>query len=204
MPRTARLLRSITAVAAALLLAACAKEDLTRPPPPIGDFALGYTIIVAENAKQAGPSRQATPEEWQAVLKEEIDKRVGRYDGEKLYHLGIAVDAYALAIPGVPLVVNPKSVLVVSANVWDDTAQRKINAVPKQITVFEKSSPRTFIGSGLTQSGDTQMRNLSASAARAIQAWLVENKAWFTPEAVAARAAAAGPPETVSAPEPAN
>lgn len=202
MPRPVR--TALAVLAASLFLSACAKEDLTQAPPPIGDFDLGYTIIVAKKAQQAGPSRSATAEEWEAVLKDEIEKRVGRYDGEKLYHLGINVDAYALAIPGIPTVFSPKSVLVVSANVWDDSAQRKINAVPKQLTVFEGRSPETFIGSGLTQNREQQMQNLAAAAARAIQKWLVENKAWFSPEAVAARAAETTPRETVAAPEAAN
>jgi hypothetical protein len=38
------------------------------------------------------------------------------------------------------------------------------------------------------------MATLSANAARQINDWLVENKAWFTPEAVAARATL--PPES--------
>ncbi len=189
LPRFARLALALCAVA---LFAACAKEDLSEAPPPIGDFQLGYTIIVAKNAQQTGPSRRASEEEWQAILKTEIEKRIGRYDGEKLYHLGINVDAYAIAIPGVPLVLKPKSVLAVKANVWDDSAQRRINAEPKQITVFEGRSPETFIGSGIMQTREEQMQNLAEQAAIAIARWLVENKAWFSPEAVAARAAAPG------------
>lgn len=185
------IVRRLIAVAAMVSLAACAKEDLSKPPEPIGDFQLGYTIIVAKNAKKVGPSREATEEEWQTILQEEIVKRVGRYDGEKLYHLGINVDGYALALPGVPIVLNPRSILVVSANVWDDSAQKKINLEPEQITVFEGTSEKTFVGSGLTQSKEDQMRNLSANAARQIARWLVENKVWFSPEAVAGRAAQA-------------
>jgi hypothetical protein len=188
------------AVIAALALSACAAEDLTKPPTPLGDFDLGFNIVVAKNAQQVGPSRQVTAAEWEAALKAEIEKRTGRYDGNKLYHLGVAVDAYALAYPGIPIVLKPKSVLSVTVNVWDDTAQRKINAEPKVITVFEPFSGETFIGSGLTQTKEQQMVNLSANAARKINAWLVENKAWFTPEAVAARALL---PKVSGAPKPA-
>ena len=183
--------RRLIALAALVTLAACAREDLSKPPEPIGDFRLGYTIIVAKNAKKIGPSREATEEEWKTTLQEEIVKRVGRYDGEKLYHLGINIDGYALALPGVPVVLNPRSILGVSANVWDDSAQRKINLEPEQITVFEGTSEKTILGSGLTQTKEDQMRNLSANAAREIARWLVENKAWFSPEAVAGRAAQA-------------
>ncbi len=183
------------ALLAILALAGCAAEDLSKPPPPIGDFQMGYNIAVARNPQQIGPSRQATQAEWESVMKAEIAKRIGRYNGDKLYHIAVNIDAYALAYPGIPIVLKPKSVLVVSANVWDDTAQRRINAEPKQITVFEPFSPETVIGSGLTQTKEKQMQNLAANAARKINAWLVENKAWFTPEAVAARAAMPVAPE---------
>lgn len=185
-------MRNILAwVAVATMITACAGNDLNQPPKEFGDFALGYNIVVAKNAKPVGPSRQATAEEWETVLKEAIAARLGRYAGEKLYHIGVGVDAYALAVPGVPLVLSPKSVLVVTVNVWDDTAGRKINAEPKQFTVFEQLSGSTVVGSGLTQSREQQMANLAANAARLINEWLVENEAWFTPEAVGARAALA-------------
>lgn len=192
-------------IAAALLLTACASNDLSQPPKAFGDFALGYNIVVARNAKPVGPSRKATAEEWETALKGAIGAQLGRYEGEKLYHLGVGVDAYALAIPGIPLVLSPKSVLVITVNVWDDTAGRKINAEPKQFTVFEQLSGETLVGSGLTQSKEEQMANLSANAARLINKWLVENEAWFTPEAVAARAAlAAVAPAASDAPAAAN
>jgi hypothetical protein len=180
-------LRSILALATCFVIASCAREDLSKPPPPVGDFRLAYNIVVADNVEPVGPSRQATADEWEIVLKDEIQKRVGRYEGEKLYHLGISVDAYALALPGIPLVFKPRSILSIRTNVWDDTAQRRINAEPKRITVFEPFSANTFIGSGITQNRDAQMRNLAAKAAREINEWLVENKAWFTAEAVEAR-----------------
>lgn len=182
-----RFLARLAAVAALVLVAACAQEDLTAPPPDIGDFRLGYNIVVAKNAQPVGPSRQATPEEWEAVLKEEVGKRLGRYEGEKLYHIGIGVDAYALAIPGIPLVLKPKSVLAITVSIWDDAAGVKVNSEPKKFTVFERGSEKTFIGSGLTQTKEEQMTNLSANAARQIMKWIEENKAWFTPEAVEAR-----------------
>ena len=164
-----------------------AAEDLTAPPDPLGDFRLGYNIVVAKNAQPVGPSRQATPAEWEAVLKDEIGKRTGRYQGEKLYHLGVGVDAYALAYPGIPLVLNPKSILHVTVNVWDDTAGRKINAEPKTFTVFEPFSAETMVGTGLTRSKEQQMAALAGNAARQINDWLVQNKAWFSPEALAAQ-----------------
>ncbi len=195
-----RLVRLI-AVLATALLAACAADDLSQPPEDFGDFALGYNIVVAKNAKPVGPSRKATAEEWETALKKAVGERFTRYQGDKLYHIGIGVDAYALAVPGVPVVLSPKSVLALTVNVWDDTAQRRVNGEPKQFTVFEGLTGDTVVGSGLTRTREEQMATLSVNAARQINGWLVENAAWFTPEAVAARAKL--PPETAVAPAPA-
>lgn len=181
-------LARLVAVLALSLLAACAAEDPNAPPEDFGDFALGYNVVVAKNAQAVGPSRKATAEEWEGALKSAIGERLARYQGEKLYHIGVGVDAYALAVPGVPVVLSPKSVLAITVNVWDDAARRAVNAAPKQFTVFEGLTGDTVVGSGLTKTREEQMATLSTNAARQINAWLVENKAWFTPEAVAARA----------------
>ena len=180
---------------ALLLLAACASKDgLDEPPPPLGDFRLGFNVVVGKTASLIPPSRSATAEEWEAVLGEEIDKRFRRYEGERLYHFGVSVDAYALAIPGVPVVVKPRSVLVFTVTVWDDATQQKLNVEPQQMTVLESTgflTGKSIIGSGLTQSKEEQMRNLSYAASRAIQRWLVQNEAWFD-----------GDPETQPPPPP--
>lgn len=168
-------------------LSACTPAE-QAPVAQIPDFALGYNVVVARNAQPVGPSRTATPEEWEAALKKEIDARFARQEGAKLYHIGVGVDAYALAVPGIPLILSPKSVLAVTVNIWDDAAGRKINSEPHQITAWERGSPETIIGSGITSTKEQQMQRLAANAALKIQEWLVRNQAWFTPEAVAARA----------------
>ncbi len=167
-------------MAAATLLAACAgPADPERPPVALGDFRMGHNIVVGSTARQVGPSRTATPEEWETVLKAEIYRRLGGYEGTGLYHLGVSVDGYALALPGIPVALNPRSTLVVSVSVWDNGTQQKLNPEPHQIIVFESVSAETVIGSGLTQSREKQMANLAANAVRQIEAWLEENSAWF-------------------------
>lgn len=182
-----------------LLLSACGGDDMSKPPKPIGDFRLGYNVVVADKAQAVGPSRKATPEEWETLIKAEVARRLGRYDGEKLYHVGVSVDAYALAVPGIPVVVSPKSVLAITVNVFDDTAGVPVNPEPQRFTVFERLSGETVVGSGLTQSREQQMQNLASNAARQIAEWLADNKAWFTPEAVAARATSAAVAKAASA-----
>lgn len=173
----------LVAPAALVALAACAATDgESGPPPDLGDFRLVHNIVVGETARQIPPSRSASAEEWKAVLTDEIGRRMGRHEGGGRYHLGVSVDAYALAIPGIPVVVKPRSALAVSVTVWDDATAAKINTVPAQLAVFEQLglSGEGIVGSGLTQDRDEQMQNLARSAAAAIEDFLVENRDWFS------------------------
>ncbi len=195
------------------VLAACSKapDPLTDDLPNMGNFQLGHTVVVTTNMQQVPPSRDATPEEWVAILTSEIDRRFRDYQGERVYHLGISIDGYALAPPGIPLVMNPRSVLVLSLNVWDDALGVKLHEEPKQILVFEGAARETMlIGSGLGRTRDQQMQVLARNAARQIQRWMVENPGWFSidPDAPPMRVASgqtggAISVETLPSPEPA-
>lgn len=183
----------LAAVLFALLgLSACARNDLAEPPVPLGPFALGLNIAVADNVQMVPISRPATPDEWEAVMIKAVDNRFGRYEGTKLYNIGISVDAYALAPPGIPVVAAPKSVLVVTANIWDDAARQKLNPEGKQITVFESLSGDTVIGTGLTRTKKQQMEALAFNAVKRVEDWLLEHPEWFdmTPEELQAAMAA--------------
>lgn len=176
-----------------LMLAACgAGAPGDEPPAEMGTFRLGHNITVADNAQLGPLSRTAEPEEWEAALTGAIDERLGGYEGEGLFHLGIGLNAYALALPGVPLVVSPKSVLVITVNIWDNATQQKLVEDGRQFTIFEGLSPETLLGSGLTQSKEVQMQNLSRNAARSIQNWILEHPEWIglAPDETAADAAA--------------
>ena len=112
-------------------------------------------------------------------MKKAVADRFGRYEGDKLYNIGISIDGYALAPPGVPLVLKPKSVLVITANIWDDAARKKLNPEGKQLTIFEHMSAETVIGSGVTQNKKKQMEILSYNAAKSVEKWLLEHPEWF-------------------------
>lgn len=174
-------IRLVTPVLALALLGACGRNDLDEPPMPLGDFALGLNIAVAENVQMVPISRPATPAEWEAAITKAVDARFGaaRYPGTKAYNIGIAVDGYALAPPGIPVVAAPKSVLVITANIWDDAAGKKLNPEGKQITVFEGLSGESVIGTGLTRTKAQQMEALSTNAARKVEDWLLEHPEWF-------------------------
>jgi hypothetical protein len=185
------------------LLLACATEDLaTEPPVPLGEFALGLNITVTTNMQKVPISRSATGAEWEAAMEKAIADRFGRYDGTRLYNFGIAIDAYALAPPGIPLVAAPKSVLAITANIWDDRIQTKLNAEGKQMIVFEGFSGESLIGTGLTRTKEEQMAALAFNAAKAVERWLLEHPEWFDidPEVAAAALAASDAPPTATLP----
>ncbi len=161
------------------LLAACAKNDLSDPPADLGDFVLGHNIVVADKVQKVPISREATPEEWEASMRKAIADRFGRYEGGRIYNIGISVDGYALAPPGIPVVAAPKSVLVITANVWDDAKRAKLNAEGKQLTIFESFDGDNVIGTGLTKTREQQMEALSFNAAKAVEKWFLENPDWF-------------------------
>ncbi len=161
-------------------LGACSlPEPANAPPADMGNFRLGYNVVLAKEPVIGPLSRTADEGSWQAAIKEAIDKRFGGYEGDKLYHLGINVEAYVLARAGIPLIISPKSALIINVTVWDDAAGKKLNEKPKQLTVLESLSDKTVIGSGLTQSKEQQQLNLATNAARAVQEWLLKNPQWF-------------------------
>jgi hypothetical protein len=173
------MLRTLLAVLLGVsLLASCQKNDLAEAPVPLGNFKLGLNIIVADNMKKVPISRPATVEEWETALTKSVGDRFGRYDGTKFYNIGIAVDGFALAPPGVPIIASPKSVLVITANIWDDASGTKLNAEGAQFTIFESFSGETVLGSGLTRSREKQIEILSYNAAKKVEEWILENPEW--------------------------
>ena len=202
-----------------LALAGCARNDLDEAPVPLGDFALGLNIVVADNVQKVPISREASVDEWEAVMKQAVEDRFGRYQGSRLYNIGISVDGYALAPPGIPVIAAPKSVLVITANIWDDATQTKLNPEGEQFTVFENLDGESFIGTGLTRTKKQQMEALSYNAVKKVEQWLLGHPEWFPTAAgavpqpkaatVATPAATAVPaqttqPATTASPAPAR
>ena len=118
-------MRLVALLVALLTLAACAdgRRDLARPVEPLGDFKLGHAIVVAPNLVQGPASRKASREEWVAAMDAALEERFRRYEGERFYHLGVSVEGYVLAQPGIPVLLSPKSVVIVRVSVFDDATQ---------------------------------------------------------------------------------
>lgn len=195
------LLRTLVALIGLAALTACgaADNDLEEPVVPIGEFLLGHAIVVADNARMAPPSRSATADELEEAMKLALQNRFGRYEGTQYYHIAVSVEGYSIAVPGIPLVLNPKSIMLIGVTIWDDAAGGKINEEPHQITVLERLSGETVISSGLTQTKEQQIANLSNNAARLIENWMRENPEWFEAREGAAVQPLPEEPDTASA-----
>ncbi|MCC5992683.1 MAG: hypothetical protein JJT99_09185 [Rhodobacteraceae bacterium] len=172
--------RSIAGLAGVAFLAACASgAQLGDERAELENFRLGHAVVVASEASLGPASRRAAPEEWEETLTREIKRRFDRYEGDRLYHIAVNVQGYVLAIPGIPIVAAPRSVLIIGVTIWDDAAEAKLNNNPHRITVLESMSGETVVGSGLTQSSQQQMRNLSQNAVAAIERWMATKPEWF-------------------------
>lgn len=189
------MLRWVSGVLLLSMVAACSgSADLQDAPVPLGDFKLGHNIVVASKAQQGPLSRKASETLLVDTVKAAVAERFGRYDGDSLYHFGISVEGYILALPGVPVVAAPKSVLIINLTVWDDEAGKKLNDEPHQITVFETFGADLIVGSGLTMTAEEQLVILSQNAVKAIETYLVRQQAeqgWFTPDPATGPAVAA-------------
>ncbi len=166
-----------------VLLSACGAGPGADRPRDLGDFRLGYDIVQANDVQQGPFSRRASAEELSGALQAAVDERLGRYDGDGLYHVGIAIGGYVLAQPGLPVVYTPKSVLMFDVNVYDNATRARLNDAPERITAFEGIRNLTpVVGSGLVRSREEQIANLAAEGARLVEAWLARHPEWFVPE----------------------
>lgn len=172
----------------AFLAAGCARVEMAEAPEPLGDFRLGYAIVLAGDATQGPFSREVAAETLEEEIAGAVRARLGRYDGDGLYHLGINVGGYVLAQPGVPVVYAPKSVLFLDVTLFDNATQAKLNPEPERIVAFEGlENAVPVLGSGLVRSKEEQLGNLVANAALKIERWLKRNPGWFAPREGAQR-----------------
>lgn len=177
------MIRIFALLAILVAIAGCTPATPDEPLVSLGEFSLGHNVVVASKMQKGPISRNATEEEWVTALKSAVDERFGLYEGSQLYHLGISVEGYMLAPPGVPLVYSPKSALIINVTAWDDAAGKKLNDEPKQFTVLETTTGETFlVGSGHRRTKADQLQGLSRNAVGQIEDWLLEErkaKGWF-------------------------
>ena len=163
---------------AVLTLSACAVTDLEGTPQPMGRFLLGFNIVTVNDPEVGPASRTVEDEAWVGAMRNAINERFSRYDGDQYYHISVAVLGYVLAQPGIPIVASPKSVLIADVRVYNDATGEIMTGEQKQFTVFEEGGD-VLVGSGLTRTAEEQMASLSRNMAKRIHDWMLENVEFF-------------------------
>ena len=174
-----RLIRALSALFLLVALAACDAKDMADAPHPMGNFKMNANFIDAKKAQTLPLSRDATPEEWEAVLKAAMQERFGPYTGDKLFEFGISIDGYILAPPGVPVVASPSSALIIRVHVYDTASKKFLEEGGKRMVVLEGVSKDSVIGSGWTQNKNAQMKKMARNAAKAVQDYMLEHPEWL-------------------------
>jgi hypothetical protein len=112
------------------------------------------------------------------AIDEAFTSRFSRFEGGSYYHLGITAGGYVLAKPGIPFIAAPKSILIFTVIVVEDHTGKVLTEKPHQITVIERLTGGSILGSGFTRSRAQQMRDLSEQAAQKTEEWL-RKQPWF-------------------------
>ena len=165
-------------------LAGCAQTLVDEPVESLGEFNMRVNYVFADKAVKGPVSRDATPAEWTAAIENAVDLRLARYAGAQEYDIGISLEGYMLAPPGVPIVLNPRSTAIILVNVYD-VEQKKFLAKAHQMQVFEDTSGSSAVlGSGYSRNKEEQLSGLALNAADKVEEWLAEQhqtEGWFNP-----------------------
>ncbi len=171
-------------IAGLAALGACTQTLVDEAPEDLGAFKLRVNYAFAEKAVQGPVSRDATPQEWADAIQQAVDIRLGRYQGTQEYDIGISLEGYMLAPPGIPVIYNPKSTAIVLVNVYD-VGKKEFLAKGKQFQVLEDTtSDSAVVGSGNSRTRDEQMSGLALKIADRVEEWLAEEhmkNGWFAP-----------------------
>ncbi len=176
------MLRILTLITGLALMAACTQTQVYEEPESLGEFKLRVNYAFAEKARQGPVSRDATPKEWEDAIQNAVDIRLGRYQGAQEYDIGISLEGYMLAPPGIPVIYNPKSTAIVLVNVYD-VNKKEFLAKGKQFQVLEDTTGGSALkGSGHERTKEEQMSGLALKVADRVEEWLAEehkDNGWF-------------------------
>ncbi|MEM1006480.1 MAG: hypothetical protein AAF496_14835 [Pseudomonadota bacterium] len=176
------MLRILTLITGLALMGACTQTQVYEEPESLGEFKLRVNFAFADKAVQGPISRDATPQEWTDAIRNAVDIRLGRYAGAQEYDIGISLEGYMLAPPGIPVIYNPKSTAIVLVNVYDVDKQAFL-AKGKQFQVLEDTTGESALaGSGNARTKEEQLNGLALKVADRVEEWLAEEHkedGWF-------------------------
>ncbi|WP_172327058.1 hypothetical protein [Mangrovicoccus sp. HB161399] len=173
--------RTALALTASLALTACTTDispDVAGRP--LGDFSLQHLVVVVDDPQKGPMSRSTDDASIETAVTQAVDARFRRFEGSGKYSIAIKVVAYALAAPGIPVILAPRSLLAMNVGIYD-SGQKRISGDWKQLVVWEDAGGDQILGTGYTQGAEEQLAELADNAAVEIEKWMRENEGWFAP-----------------------
>jgi hypothetical protein len=174
--------RILTTLMVTLFLAACGETQLNEAPEEMGAFRARVVHVFTDKALKWPLSRDAEASEWNASMERAMETRLRRYDGAQEYDVAVSLEGFLLAPPGIPVLVNPKSVVVVNVFVYD-VAGKEYLARKVQMEVYEDTTGQSAIlGSGHSRTKEEQIAGLSLNIADKIEEWMAaehKENGWF-------------------------
>ncbi|MEX0301404.1 MAG: hypothetical protein AB3N24_03170 [Leisingera sp.] len=191
------MIRILSILAAPALLAACGETRLDESPEDLGAFQARVTHVYTDKALQWPLSRNADHSEWTAPIKSAIDTRLRRYDGAQQYDVAVTLEGFLLAPPGVPVLLSPRSAVVVNVFIYD-VAEKKFLAKKHQMEIFESTTGGSaLLGSGHVRTKEEQIQGLAINIADKVEEWMAEQhqeQGWFAPRPASEAGSAAAEP----------
>jgi hypothetical protein len=176
------MIRIIALVGLLGLMVGCGETRLDEPPEDLGAFKVRVAHVYTEKALQWPLSRSADHSEWTAPMKNALEGRLRRYEGSQDYDVAVTLEGFMLAPPGVPVLLSPKSAVVVNLFVYDVAAKEYL-AKKHQMEIFESTTGESAIlGSGHARTKDEQIAGLAINIADAVEEYLAEQhveQGWF-------------------------
>lgn len=178
------MIRILSLLSGLAMLAACGETSLNEAPEDLGAFQARVTHVYTEKALQWPLSRDADHSEWTAPIQNAVDTRLRRYQGAQEYDVAVTLEGFLLAPPGVPVLLSPKSAVVVNVFVYD-VAEEKFLAKKHQMEIFESTTGKSaLLGSGHARTKEEQIQGLAINIADKVEEWMAaQHKAegWFAP-----------------------
>lgn len=101
------------------------------------NIRFNHISIVATDMVKNAYSDDVSPEDMTTQLRRAITSKLSELQGDRVYNIGIKVTGYMLANPSVLTVSSPKSVLMLSVSVWNDSPDNKLMLPPSTVIAVD-------------------------------------------------------------------
>lgn len=138
-------------------------------------FTLGHVGVITTGMAKGAYSVDVQSQDLATHLRSAVTSELSNFTGGHQYNLGIKVEAYTLANPSMPTVPQPKSVLMLTLSVWDDSHDPRPILAPATVVAVDGLYGTSIFVTKPQGSIDQRLAALCAKAAIEIERYLVKN-----------------------------